>query len=373
MKKFRIIISILLIIIPFYLFADNNKPTIAIIGIDAKNIDKNVVSMVVVMMENAIVNSDKYRVVERRNIEAAAKELKIQSSDFFNSKTASRLGKFLGSKYVIYATLIKLDNEYTINAKIIEVESVTIIKSAVKIAKNNKELQILAGEIVEDLTGGTSISIVEEIKKKESEKKELKKRSVIKKEQEEAIKFLNELEFPIENDNELKKARKLALVLPITARDKLKDKFKSDVPLCGPMLLNTLPFGLGFLLYPLPKEKRCRAAIDRGMGIMLLSGLDFASIIMASAYAEDNSKTTQLYASIGTFIVGRLICWIYSIYYYKTRANQIENVFGIESEYDDLVQKQPNRMFYAHLNDDNNKNLIRNSFGIQIPLVNLRF
>ncbi len=86
-------------------------------------------SAIAVMLEEPL--SIYYKLVDRKQLVNAMKELKFQSSDLSNSSKAKTIGKMIGAEYIITGTVVQFGS-IIITAKVLEIET-GIIKQTAKV------------------------------------------------------------------------------------------------------------------------------------------------------------------------------------------------------------------------------------------------
>ena len=103
--------------------ADGSKPSYAFVSFttDYKNIlvDDYITDALI----EAMFNTGKVKIVERSNLEAILKEQQFQSSGLVNEETAKSIGMIAGVDFVCYGTLKDLDYSFTVNARVVDVET----------------------------------------------------------------------------------------------------------------------------------------------------------------------------------------------------------------------------------------------------------
>jgi TolB-like protein len=75
----------------------------------------------------ALVKAGRFEVIERGLIQKLMEEQKLSMSGLVDAKTATKIGQFLGVKTIISGSVMKLQNVIEINARIIDVETASII------------------------------------------------------------------------------------------------------------------------------------------------------------------------------------------------------------------------------------------------------
>ncbi|MBN2645553.1 MAG: hypothetical protein JXR59_08795 [Desulfuromonadaceae bacterium] len=95
----------------------------------------------------ALVKEGRFEVVERNLLQKILEEQKLSLSGLLDENTATKLGKILGVKVIITGTVMKLQNVTEINARIIDVESASIIAAENVRSTNTTSLQQLVVEM----------------------------------------------------------------------------------------------------------------------------------------------------------------------------------------------------------------------------------
>lgn len=75
----------------------------------------------------ALVKAGRFDVIERGLIQKLLEEQKLSMTGLVDATTATKIGKFLGVKIIISGSVMKLQNVIEINARIIDVETASII------------------------------------------------------------------------------------------------------------------------------------------------------------------------------------------------------------------------------------------------------
>jgi len=75
----------------------------------------------------ALVKAGRFEVIERGLIQKLLEEQKLSMTGLVDATTATKIGKFLGVKIIISGSVMKLQNVIEINARIIDVETASII------------------------------------------------------------------------------------------------------------------------------------------------------------------------------------------------------------------------------------------------------
>ncbi len=110
--------------------ADFKKTKIAVLDFQLQGVKQDSSDMGKIVAEwltTALVKEGRFDVIERRLLEKVLEEQKIGVSGIVDESSASKLGKVLGAKIVITGSVIRFQNVIEVNARIIEVESSSIM------------------------------------------------------------------------------------------------------------------------------------------------------------------------------------------------------------------------------------------------------
>ncbi|MBU8901460.1 MAG: SUMF1/EgtB/PvdO family nonheme iron enzyme [Victivallales bacterium] len=98
-------------------------------------------SAVAIKLEQAFGN--KYRLVARRQLKKALRELRFQASDLVNRNNAKQFGKMIGAEYLISGSVIQLGSKITIACQIFNIETGEIRQSAEVSTSNIDDLNYI--------------------------------------------------------------------------------------------------------------------------------------------------------------------------------------------------------------------------------------
>ena len=104
--------------------------TIAVFDFRNFGIKKNDVELLANRLQSELVKIGGHRFVERKKIDDLFKEQKLQMSGMIDEKNIIEAGKMLGAELIVIGEIGKIGNNYTISARLVNVESSEIIKSA---------------------------------------------------------------------------------------------------------------------------------------------------------------------------------------------------------------------------------------------------
>ncbi|MEA2031002.1 MAG: CsgG/HfaB family protein [candidate division Zixibacteria bacterium] len=109
-------------------------------------------------------NISSFTVIERDKINVVLKELELQKSGTVDRSTAVRVGKIIGAQYMVFGSIMQLDDDNSIMlVRVVDVETSEIIES---IDKEGKPKYVKAvKELVEELSGKLDVVLSDEVKK----------------------------------------------------------------------------------------------------------------------------------------------------------------------------------------------------------------
>ena len=96
---------------------------IAIIDFKGLNISENDSKALTQRLTSEMIKLGEYQVLERSEMKRLLSEQKFQYSGCVDTKCAVELGKMLGAKYMVVGTISKLGKTFTLDSRLISVES----------------------------------------------------------------------------------------------------------------------------------------------------------------------------------------------------------------------------------------------------------
>jgi TolB-like protein len=103
------------------------KSTLAVLTL--KSLSDDLTLHIIMLLENAFVNTDKLQIVSRQRIEVVLMEQDLGLSGYVDDTSAQRIGKILGASYILTGDLINLEKKYYLNIQVIETETARILYS----------------------------------------------------------------------------------------------------------------------------------------------------------------------------------------------------------------------------------------------------
>jgi len=133
--KRLIVLIVAVLILPLLLqtasfAADFRKTKIAVLDFQLQGEGFETKDMGIIVAEwfiTALVKAGRFEVIERALIQKLLEEQKLSMTGIVDASTATQIGKFLGVKTIISGSVMKLQNVIEINARIIDVETASII------------------------------------------------------------------------------------------------------------------------------------------------------------------------------------------------------------------------------------------------------
>lgn len=160
MKRFispLLIVSIILLLIQAPISAeaaDFRKTKIAVLDFQLQGEGFETQDMGVIVAEwfiTALVKAGRFDVIERGLLKKLLEEQKLSMSGIVDASTATKIGKFLGVKTIISGSVMKLQNIIEINARIIDVETASIIAAENVKSSTTVRLQDLVVQMSEKI------------------------------------------------------------------------------------------------------------------------------------------------------------------------------------------------------------------------------
>jgi TolB-like protein len=129
----------ILFLLLFFLTAHGNtwaasgKTRLAVIDFEQKAAQefqgKQVGEIVAEWLITSLVNTGRFEVVERAQLQKILKEQQLGMTGMINQDTAAKVGELLGVKVIITGSVIQMGNNYDVNARLISVEDGSILRA----------------------------------------------------------------------------------------------------------------------------------------------------------------------------------------------------------------------------------------------------
>ena len=137
--------------------------TIAVMDFDGNNVSESETSILTDRLRNELFNSGRYNVLERGMMDDILIEQGFQQTGCTSSDCAVEVGNMLGVQQMVGGSIGKIGNMYTVSARIIDVETGQLLKSANYDYIGNIEQLVTKGmkEVVAKLLGEYDIDNTE--------------------------------------------------------------------------------------------------------------------------------------------------------------------------------------------------------------------
>jgi len=159
MKNSRITLLILgILLLPAFGFA---KPQVAVLDtILAVGMDKTVAAPITDKIIEELVNSGKYTVIDRANVEQVLREKEFQlSSGVVKNEEVRQAGEYLGADLVIASNASRVGSTYVISAKMIDVVTGEIVAQASSEQKGTIDVVLDVARTVGRQISGQSVVV----------------------------------------------------------------------------------------------------------------------------------------------------------------------------------------------------------------------
>ena len=117
-----IVFLLMVTLLSGYAFA-GGKQTIAVLDFESIGSEEHLGKAVSEIMRTELIDTNKYRVVERSQINKTISEQKFQKSGLIDDKSAVEIGKLLGADLIVIGSVVKIGTSYTINSRMIETKT----------------------------------------------------------------------------------------------------------------------------------------------------------------------------------------------------------------------------------------------------------
>jgi len=94
-----------------------------------KSLSDDLTLHIIGLLETGLVHSERLQIVSRQRIQTVMNEQNFGMSGYVDDKTAQRIGRLLGARFVLTGEIIKPENKYFFNIQVLETETAIIIYS----------------------------------------------------------------------------------------------------------------------------------------------------------------------------------------------------------------------------------------------------
>ena len=154
-KSVRALLSVLVLLAIFSgtCHAEYKKIKIAVLDfqVEGNFNEAGVGNIAAEWLTTGLVETGRFEVIERRLIKKIVEEQKFGASGLIDSSSAVRLGRVLGVGTVVAGTVMKLDDYVEINARLLNVETGSIIAAEKIKSSKTRELSDLVSQITDKI------------------------------------------------------------------------------------------------------------------------------------------------------------------------------------------------------------------------------
>ena len=105
----------------------DKKASCAFVALTSDNNDKTTENYITDALTEAVFYLNKVRIVERSNLQKILEEQKFQASGLVDENSAKEIGKIAGVDYVCYGTLKRSGEMFSVNSRIVDVQSGEVV------------------------------------------------------------------------------------------------------------------------------------------------------------------------------------------------------------------------------------------------------
>jgi formylglycine-generating enzyme required for sulfatase activity/TolB-like protein len=157
MKRIHIALLLLIFSIPFAcVSAASGKTKIAVLDFQLqgdKFTNDDMGAIVAEWFITAMVNAGRFDIVERSLLQKILSEQKLVMTGMVDTGSATQIGKLLGAKVIITGSVMRLGDTFEINARMIDVESTSIISAEHEKTADSSQLQNLVVSLSKKMIG----------------------------------------------------------------------------------------------------------------------------------------------------------------------------------------------------------------------------
>lgn len=124
---------------------------IAVMDFEARSIPREDALKLTEIIRNDIVNTGKFTVIERSQMGQIIKEQGLQQSGCTDVSCAVELGKILSAGKILVGTVMRIEEQYIITGRIVDVEKGVVDFSEKSVAGNKSEIIVAVSAFVEKL------------------------------------------------------------------------------------------------------------------------------------------------------------------------------------------------------------------------------
>ena len=154
MRKLTLILAVLLCVANILTAQETKgKPTIVVIPFETRDVDANDAEALFDTFTNKIVDSGKFKVVDRSKVNEIKKQHEFQNSDWSNDEKVAKLGNALNASLVVVGKIQPFQKQMKAYFRILDINTMEIVSTAEGLFSDILDLFNKTPEVVKKLTG----------------------------------------------------------------------------------------------------------------------------------------------------------------------------------------------------------------------------
>ena len=154
MRKLTLILAVLLCVASILTAQETKgKPTIVVIPFETRDVDANDAEALFDTFTNKIVDSGKFKVVDRSKVNEIKKQHEFQNSDWSNDEKVAKLGNALNASLVVVGKIQPFQKQMKAYFRILDINTMEIVSTAEGLFSDILDLFNKTPEVVKKLTG----------------------------------------------------------------------------------------------------------------------------------------------------------------------------------------------------------------------------
>jgi hypothetical protein len=141
----------LILILPLLLLASvplcaDDDPTLAVLPVFSQGVDKTRVNILQEYIIDQVNRTHAFTLVERTALDKALKEIDFSMKEIIDDKTAARIGKISGARYILISSISLAEGTFYLSLRVVETETARIKNTAIKTTDSFKNVELLTAE-----------------------------------------------------------------------------------------------------------------------------------------------------------------------------------------------------------------------------------
>ena len=158
MKVICVFLSFLILLLPFHsdllLAQEDAKIRVAVFDFDAKGISPDEAATLTERFRSVLIETQKFIMVERQKVNLILEELGLQMTGVVSEQSLSEAGAMLGVQRIVTGSIGKIEDTYTVDIRVVDVQSAKLLGSISRNTTGTKEnLLALLERMAKNLAG----------------------------------------------------------------------------------------------------------------------------------------------------------------------------------------------------------------------------